>query len=130
MKKIINKLILIFLILNILIITLIFVFARKKTQKIKISEDNLVKEMTISYKVHGNPLPKVEVQDLSNKDALINTCAGSLGQSFNISGNLEISTIFKSNFIPVSSERSFNSLATSSAVTTVLLNFSSVPSNT
>ena len=57
MKKIINKLILIFLILNILIITLIFVFARKKTQKIKISEDNLVKEMTISYKVHGNPLP-------------------------------------------------------------------------
>lgn len=87
MKKIINKLILIFLILNILIITLIFVVARKRTQKIKISDDNLVKEMTISYKVHGNPLPKVEVQDLSNKDALINTCAGSLGQSFNISGN-------------------------------------------
>lgn len=86
-KKNINKIILVLLILNIAIIYFIFVKVYHKNQTIKMYEDSLIEEISIDYEVQANPLSKVEVKDLSNTNAGINSCVGNLGQSLNISGN-------------------------------------------
>lgn len=86
MKKNINIIILVLLILNASIIYFIFVRSYEKTQTIKLS-DNILDEIEISYDVQSNPLSKVEIKDLSNTNAGINSCIGSLGQSIDISGN-------------------------------------------
>lgn len=87
MKKHINKIILILLVLNAVIIYFAIVRTSNKVQKIELSEDNIINKVTIDYSVQGNPLSKIEVKDISNTDSMINSCAGSLGQSFDISGN-------------------------------------------
>ena len=87
MKKYINKIIIILIILIALIIGLVFFQSYEKTKTIKLEENNLVSEIEITYDVRANPLSKVEVKDLTNTDAKINSCVGSLGQSIDISGN-------------------------------------------
>ena len=87
MKKHINKIILILLVLNAVIIYFAIVRTSNKVQKIDLSDDNIINKVTIDYSVQGNPLSKIEVKDISNTNAAINSCVGSLGQSFDISGN-------------------------------------------
>ena len=87
MKKHINKIIIILLILNILIIGLAIAKSYKKSKKITLDGNNLVNEIEITYDVQANPLSKVEITDLTNTTAPINSCVGAVGQSFNISGN-------------------------------------------
>ena len=87
MKKIINKLILILFIINVVVIYFAVVRTNKKVQEIYLSENSLVDLITIDYSVQANPFAKVEVNDISNTDAEINSCVGSLGQSFEITGN-------------------------------------------
>ena len=87
MKKNINKIILILLILNAIVIYFAIIKTHEKSQTIKLGKENLVSEIDIDYSVKANPLSKVEVKDLSKTDAEINACVGNLGQSFDISGN-------------------------------------------
>lgn len=87
MKKHINKIIIILIILNALIIGLVFAQSYKKTKTIKLEGNSLVSEVEITYDVQANPLSKVEIKDLSNTNAPINSCVGNLGQSLDISGN-------------------------------------------
>lgn len=87
MRKNINKFILILLVLNAAIIYFVFARSYNKKQNIKIDGDKVVSEINIEYDVQANPLSKVTINDLSNTDAKINSCVGSLGQSIDISGN-------------------------------------------
>lgn len=87
MKKHINKIIIILIILNALTIGLVFAQSYEKTKTIKLDGNNLISEIEITYDVQANPLSKVEVKDLTNTDAPINGCVGNLGQSIDISGN-------------------------------------------
>ena len=87
MRKNINKFILILLALNAAIIYFVFARSYNKKQNIKIDGDKVVSEINIEYDVQANPLSKVTINDLSNTDAKINSCVGSLGQSIDISGN-------------------------------------------
>ena len=85
MRKNINKFILILLVLNAAIIYFVFARSYNKKQNIKIDGDKVVSEINIEYDVQANPLSKVTINDLSNTDAKINSCVGSLGQSIDIS---------------------------------------------
>lgn len=87
MKKHINKIILILLVLNAIIIYFVLIKTYNKSQTIKLEDNNLVSEIEIDYNIQANPLSKVEIENLSNTNAGINSCVGSLGQSINISGN-------------------------------------------
>ncbi len=87
MKKNINKIIVILIILNALTIGLVFAKSYEKTKTIKLNGNNLISEIKITYDVQANPLSKVEVTDLTNTNAQINGCVGNLGQSIDISGN-------------------------------------------
>ena len=87
MKKHINKIMLLLIILNFLIIYFIIIKPYNKNTVIKLGDGNLVSEIKIDYEVQGNPLSKIEVKDLTNTEAQINECVGSAGQSIDISGN-------------------------------------------
>jgi len=87
MKKNINKIIIILIILNTLTIGLVFAKSYEKTKTIKLNENNLINEIEITYDVQANPLAKVEIQDLTTTNAPVNRCVGNLGQSIDISGN-------------------------------------------
>lgn len=87
MKKHINKILLILLVLNAVIIYFIFIRSYNKKQKVELDGNGLVSSVEIEYQIQANPLAKIEVKDLSNLNAPINSCVGSLGQSIDISGN-------------------------------------------
>ncbi len=87
-KKNINKILIILIILNAIVIYFALGKTYSKKQTIKLSgEDNIIKEIEISYDIQANPLAKIEVEDLSKTNAGINSCVGNIGQSINISGN-------------------------------------------
>lgn len=87
MKKHINKIIIILIILNALTIGLVFAQSYEKSKTIKLDGNNLVSEVEITYDVQANPLSKVEISDLTTTNAPINRCVGNIGQSIDISGN-------------------------------------------
>ena len=86
-KKHINKIMLLLIILNFLIIYFILVRPYNKNAVIKLDGNNLVSEVKIDYEIQGNPLSKIEIKDLTNTEAGINECVGNAGQSIDISGN-------------------------------------------
>ena len=86
-KKHLNKIMLLLIILNFLIIYFILIRPYNKNTVIKLDSGNLVSEIKIDYEVQGNPLSKIEIKDLTNTEAQINECVGSAGQSIDISGN-------------------------------------------
>ena len=86
-KKHLNKIMLLLIILNFLIIYFILIRPYNKNTVIKLDSGNLVSEIMIDYEVQGNPLSKIEIKDLTNTEAQINECVGSAGQSIDISGN-------------------------------------------
>ncbi len=51
------------------------------------SEDGVVEHISVDYKVFGNPLSKVKITNLDDKEANINDVAAKVGSSFDISGN-------------------------------------------
>lgn len=88
MKKKINIIIVVLLILNALIIYFSFVGIRKKAQEINISQGNsIAKKITVEYEAYGNPLSKVEINDITDKDSKINNVPMVIGGTFDISGN-------------------------------------------
>ena len=86
-KKHLNKIMLLLIILNFLIIYFILIRPYNKNTVIKLDSGNLVSEIKIDYEVQGNPLSKIEIKDLTNTEAEINECVGNAGQSIDISGN-------------------------------------------
>lgn len=88
MKKKINIIIVVLLILNALIIYFSFVGIRKKAQEINVSQENsITKKVTVEYEAYGNPLSKVEINDITDKDSKINNVPMVIGGTFDISGN-------------------------------------------
>lgn len=88
MKKHINIIILILLLLNAILIYFTFFGFRERKKELKIEEENsIIQNISVDYEVLGNPLANVKITDISNTNSNINSVVSSLGTAFDISGN-------------------------------------------
>lgn len=76
-----------FFILNILTLYFVFINPFTKNKEFQFSKDSIVTKAEIEYTVRGNPLAKVNLTELNDKDTKINTVATNMGFTFDISGN-------------------------------------------
>ena len=88
MKKHINIVILVLLVLNAVLIYFTFFGFKERSKELKISNDeSIVKKITVDYEAFGNPFSDIRITDISESDSQINAVATTLGTSFDISGN-------------------------------------------
>ena len=88
MKKHINIVILVLIILNAVLIYFSFFGFKERSKEIEISrEDSAIKKISVDYEAIGNPFADIRITDISESDSQINAVATTLGTSFDISGN-------------------------------------------
>lgn len=87
-KKHVNLLILIFLILDIALIYFSFFGFTERNKSVELSsKNNLITNINVEYEALGNPFAHVKITDTSDTSAEINQVVAKVGNSFDISGN-------------------------------------------
>ena len=88
MKKHINIIILVLLLLDIVFIYFSFIGFKERSKELEIAEENsIVKEISVDCEVIGNPFAQIKITDISKAESNINAVSSSLGTAFDISGN-------------------------------------------
>ena len=88
-RKNINIILLVLVVLNLTLVYFTFLGGNSEksiTAKFE-SEDGVIEHISVDYKVVGNPLSKVKITNLDDKEANINEVVAKVGSSFDISGN-------------------------------------------
>ena len=88
-RKNINIILSVLVVLNLTLVYFTFLGGNSEksiTAKFE-SEDGVIEHISVDYKVVGNPLSKVKITNLDDKEANINEVVAKVGSSFDISGN-------------------------------------------